>query len=648
MRAGTLATILSFPLCPVLGQQFITGQTWPESNWDYAVDLDGDGQLDLAEVTGGIRLKVAWGSAPGVWTFPAEEFPFPPSAAPGAGHDCVDWDGDGDLDFVVCNWNRDLWWVENLGSRAFLTHVDLIGQPFYSAVGLEVADVDQDGDLDIAIQEYYGGGSVQFQDLGTFTAHPLPGGDGSTSDQIQVGDLNSDGIPDITLQSENQLMVYFQSSPGAFTLGTVATDGASRVHAIVDLDYDSQPDILVDANCSGVAVAGACMNPASSGVGPLCQPAWSGQLPIVTDFNHDGLLDMVSTEFAAWSSESSLALGTGPLSFASPQPLGFTARFAVDADGDGDMDLIGSQGVLINQQVGPQWTQSTVNGHWYSMTAASSWAEAEQTAVNWGGHLATVTSQAENDWIRTTFDFDRAWIGYHDSLAEGTFEWSSGAPPGFENWGPGSPGGITADQDFVAMDNATGMWEDRFASSTFFGVVEAPPDDCNGNQIPDSYELMGDPDPTLDWDGDGLMDACDTNNFCMASPNSAATGGGRMLTDGTPVLAAQQFTLAAVDLPPFQWSHFIASRSTMSPSSLPGSQGLLCLGAPVFRLNRTAFGEVDMTAADGSRSLLVNTSAPLGGSIFSPGESWHFQLWFRDINPNLTSNTTDGISVMFR
>ena len=33
---------------------------------------------------------------------------------------------------------------------------------------------------------------------------------------------------------------------------------------------------------------------------------------------------------------------------------------------------------------------------------------------------------------------------------------------------------------------------------------------------------------------------------------------------------------------------------------------------------------------------------------FGPGETRYFQLWYRDFTDDPTSNTTDGIEVMFR
>ena len=38
----------------------------------------------------------------------------------------------------------------------------------------------------------------------------------------------------------------------------------------------------------------------------------------------------------------------------------------------------------------------------------------------------------------------------------------------------------------------------------------------------------------------------------------------------------------------------------------------------------------------------------LPGIVLQPGDTLYFQLWFRDFTTGPTSNTTDGVEVMFR
>ena len=106
----------------------------------------------------------------------------------------------------------------------------------------------------------------------------------------------------------------------------------------------------------------------------------------------------------------------------------------------------------------------------------------------------------------------------------------------------------------------------------------------------------------------------------------------------------------ASGLPSGQWSYFLASQGQTLLPGLGGGEGTLCVAAPITRLNLGVGPgqQVDLTSGSGTRSYVVNFAALPSSLSLAPGETWNFQLWFRDVNPGLTSNTTDGISVMFR
>lgn len=95
------------------------------------------------------------------------------------------------------------------------------------------------------------------------------------------------------------------------------------------------------------------------------------------------------------------------------------------------------------------------NGHSFLLLAASSWTAAEAEALTLGGHLATVRSSAENQWLIDTFTLSgtenrRLWIGLNDATTEGTFEWTSGEPVTFTNWTTGEPNNLgNEDYSFI-------------------------------------------------------------------------------------------------------------------------------------------------------------------------------------------------------
>lgn len=134
-------------------------------------------------------------------------------------------------------------------------------------------------------------------------------------------------------------------------------------------------------------------------------------------------------------------------------------------------------------------------------------------------------------------------------------------------------------------------------------------------------------------------------NYCGPA-NLNSTGKSATLSAfGADVAADSFLTLIASDLPGNQFGYFLASETQGFVPFPPGSQGNLCLGGNIARFRK----KILSSGSQGSFGLTPNldavpTSPP--SSVMS-GETWNFQAWFRDLNPNPTSNFTDGLSVTF-
>lgn len=105
-------------------------------------------------------------------------------------------------------------------------------------------------------------------------------------------------------------------------------------------------------------------------------------------------------------------------------------------------------------------------------------------------------------------------------------------------------------------------------------------------------------------------------------------------------------TFGAVALPTGQFALLLNSLAQGS-SVPPGSQGTLCLGGAIGRHTQS----VRFSGDSGSVWLdvdLTDLPTPSGPVAVQPGETWNFQVWFRDANPGPTSNFTDAVSVTFR
>lgn len=119
------------------------------------------------------------------------------------------------------------------------------------------------------------------------------------------------------------------------------------------------------------------------------------------------------------------------------------------------------------------------------------WVEAEAEATILGGHLVSINSQAEQDFIEAIFlneedgnNRQPYWTGLNDTEVEGQFVWSSGEPVTYTNWSvdpqePNNAGGI-GPSDYVAFNryhflnenNAPGTWNDYDGAFEALGIIE--------------------------------------------------------------------------------------------------------------------------------------------------------------------------------
>jgi hypothetical protein len=77
------------------------------------------------------------------------------------------------------------------------------------------------------------------------------------------------------------------------------------------------------------------------------------------------------------------------------------------------------------------------NGHYYELVTSplsfdnARIAAGQKTYNGLGGHLATVTTQEEFNFLTASFiDLQDVWIGASDAAVEGTFRWVSGPEAG--------------------------------------------------------------------------------------------------------------------------------------------------------------------------------------------------------------------------
>jgi len=160
------------------------------------------------------------------------------------------------------------------------------------------------------------------------------------------------------------------------------------------------------------------------------------------------------------------------------------------ADGPADRTITATATQAVNLTFFQWAVADGGNGHYYALTTTTEdWLTAEAEAAALGGHLASVTSQGEQDFLVNTFvsganDHHILWIGLTDQDVEGTFVWSSGEAVTYTNWQGGEPNNFNGIEDYVAINwhfgnniggSTIGAWNDTPLNGTNFNATQPEP-----------------------------------------------------------------------------------------------------------------------------------------------------------------------------
>lgn len=668
-------------------------------------DFDGNGWLDMvwADSTGS---DLYWAPNLGGGTFgPAELI----STLVDTPYDIElhDLDSDADLDLVVASTNGEsVEWFQNLGNGNLAPRATL-ASGFGRPVRLRVADWDADGDQDLAVGCNEQPWLVHLENQGmTQFGPPVPMGTGPWQwGEVFALDVRQDGLLDVVvatgelLWSENLGSGWAQAAPlpARVSEGSpVDWDGDGDLDLLgLDLDTESvtlqlndgnghfsAPILLLsgwplltdaelfDADGDGdldLMTAAGSFQSATSRVdwhenvqGVMVQrdqvyTAWadSGTSLIRADMEGDGDDDFVvqhQTVFSSWFWDATWVRNDGNGQFQSMSTLVLERNDPVrvaELNGDGELDfLVRSR---VNNDFVLQWSDNFGGGAMSPPIPIQSYPNLSLRDYD------PVDFDGDGDIDIVTSDHVGPVLGWIENLGSSQFapQVPRATPAVAAQVIRARDMDLDGDLDWIAMAANEGEVFLNQGTGTFGPGL---PFQHRSTTWPDFAVHFAD----MDADGDldllketGLGTALHRNEWRFGEgycqPTSTHSGGqfGKLYAQGSPKTALNQFALIAYDLPLQQFGFFLVADQ---PGLLiqPGtSQGNLCVGGAIGRMNRT-IAEIFLTGMSGTGTVpldLLDVPTPLGPTTLQAGQTSYFQAWYRDANPFSTSNFTEGLKV---
>lgn len=202
-------------------------------------DVDNDGDIDMIVGTG-TTCDAKWYRNDGdglAWSTLNVEL-FSGYNLAGTKYAFADINEDGFQDMAICHGLGIIAWYPNNGDGTFALR-ERIGHELSGGTGLAVADLDGDGDNDIAAAGSYGDWITTYANNGdgTFAQQDVVIEHLDQVSTCRAADLNGDGFPEL-LTNKTEAAVLWNDGTGHFTPGTLPNNGVAPLGVDLDGDFD--------------------------------------------------------------------------------------------------------------------------------------------------------------------------------------------------------------------------------------------------------------------------------------------------------------------------------------------------------------------------------------------------------------------------
>ena len=383
--------------CAVVKEQFETSNTssWISENaegtnalsWS---DVDGDGDLDLT-FGNDDNIEIYLNSGGMLQNTPEWTI----AEGPNPGASSLEWgdiDDDGLLELIVSsNTNVSLYRFENdtyVYSSGWAISSSTNSQVTSSASSVALGDVDDDGDLDLAVGVLSGQNELYINSNGVFSTTPFWTSSNEMDTQsIAWGDVNGDGKVDLAVGNWGSNEIYLNTGNSLALNPYWTSQNTHQTYSVAlgDMDNDGDLDLAV-ANGGGGEFgepSAVYLNTGSTlDSTPIWSDDWSGGLYFPYsysiawgDVDNDGDLDLALAA-AGWfggtifGSSNYVFINTNGVIEQNASWSSFSAGWTMalawgDVDGDGDLDL--AEGNAFDQN------ELYLNIGGYALDRSSTW-----------------------------------------------------------------------------------------------------------------------------------------------------------------------------------------------------------------------------------------------------------------------------------